>query len=101
MASPRHPKDSKAKQTTSSPSAFGGTGGPPPCRSPRRRLQSKDARSEPSHLVKLLAMPTLKDKPKNKKKNKTPLADIADKYALYGLSVQEPANEAEFFHQDV
>ena len=44
-------------------------------------------------------MPKTKDKPKQKKKNKdtTPLADRADRYALYGLSVQEPANEAEFF----
>lgn len=46
-------------------------------------------------------MPKLKDKPKNKKQKKKdkmpPLADLADKYALYGLSVQEPANEAEFF----
>ena len=50
-------------------------------------------------------MPKTKDKPKNKKKQKhktvkTPkhtLAEQADKYALYGLSVQEPANEAEFF----
>jgi hypothetical protein len=45
-------------------------------------------------------MPKTKDKPKSKKKNKTEqptLADRADKYALYGLSVQEPANEAEFF----
>ena len=44
-------------------------------------------------------MPKLKDKPK-KEKNKlaqASLADIADKYALYGESVQEPANEAEFF----
>ncbi|MGB0767861.1 MAG: class I SAM-dependent methyltransferase [Phycisphaeraceae bacterium] len=44
-------------------------------------------------------MPKTKDKPKAKRK-KAPtaaLADIADKYALYGLSVQEPANEAEFF----
>ncbi len=51
-------------------------------------------------------MPKTKDKPKkkNKKKHKnkmveqTTLADRADRYALYGLSVQEPANEAEFFN---
>ena len=44
-------------------------------------------------------MPKIKDKPtKSKSKaGKPTLADIADKYALYGLSVQEPANEAEFF----
>ncbi|MEO0475487.1 MAG: class I SAM-dependent methyltransferase [Planctomycetota bacterium] len=44
-------------------------------------------------------MPKTKDKPKNKKKKKDEpsLADRADKYALYGLSVQEPENEAEFF----
>lgn len=49
-------------------------------------------------------MPTkTKDKPKRKKKDKKKtadqptLADRADRYALYGLSVQEPANEAEFF----
>ena len=47
-------------------------------------------------------MPTkTKDKPaKAKKKNKepkVPLADRADRYALYGLSVQEPSNEVEFF----
>ncbi|MEM9347370.1 MAG: class I SAM-dependent methyltransferase [Planctomycetota bacterium] len=39
-----------------------------------------------------------KDKPKKKKKAGEPtLADRADRYALYGLSVQEPSNEAEFF----
>lgn len=50
-------------------------------------------------------MPKTKDKPKNqkqkknkaKKEPKAVLADKADRYALYGLSVQEPANEAEFF----
>ena len=46
-------------------------------------------------------MPKTKDKPKNKKRKKADkqasLAERADKYALYGLSVQEPANEAEFF----
>jgi len=48
-------------------------------------------------------MPKLKDKPKKKSKHKTAkppkhsLAEQADRYALYGLSVQEPANEAEFF----
>ena len=47
-------------------------------------------------------MPTkTKDKPKNKHKTakapKHTLAELADRYALYGLSVQEPANEAEFF----
>lgn len=44
-------------------------------------------------------MPKTKDKRKDKKKNKDkpPLADRADRYALYGLSVQEPSNEAEFF----
>lgn len=57
----------------------------------------------PHLLVATLAvMPSkTKDKPKkNKKKDKAKaaaLADIADKYALYGESVQEPANEAEFF----
>ena len=47
-------------------------------------------------------MPKVKDKPKNKHKTAKPpkqtLAEQADRYALYGLSVQEPANEAEFFH---
>jgi hypothetical protein len=43
-------------------------------------------------------MPKTRNKPKAKKnKDKTTLADRADRYALYGLSVQEPANEAEFF----
>lgn len=49
-------------------------------------------------------MPKTKDKPKNKTKRKddkkqgtATLADVADRYVLYGLSVQEPANEAEFF----
>lgn len=46
-------------------------------------------------------MPKTKDKPKNKKNKKADqkptLADRADRYALYGQSVQEPANEAEFF----
>ncbi|MBX2850965.1 MAG: hypothetical protein KTR15_04370 [Phycisphaeraceae bacterium] len=44
-------------------------------------------------------MPKTKDKPKkkNKKADHPTLADIADRYALYGLSVQEPANETEFF----
>lgn len=45
-------------------------------------------------------MPKTKDKPKNKTKKqakKATLADRADRYALYGQSVQEPANEAEFF----
>ena len=47
-------------------------------------------------------MPKTKDKRKQKQKkpkDKRPLADKADRYALYGLSVQEPANEAEFFTQ--
>jgi len=48
-------------------------------------------------------MPKTKNKPKDKKKHKTAkvpkqaLAERADRYALYGLSVQEPTNEAEFF----
>lgn len=48
-------------------------------------------------------MPKTKDKPKQIKKKKKKkaseptLADRADRYALYGLSVQEPENEAEFF----
>ena len=44
-------------------------------------------------------MPKTKDKPKSKKNKagQPTLADVADKYALYGQSVQEPANEAEFF----
>ena len=44
-------------------------------------------------------MPKTKDKPKAKKKDKAALADRADRYALYGLSVQEPSNEAEFFNK--
>jgi len=44
-------------------------------------------------------MPKLKDKPaKMKKTTKAPFADAADKYLLYGLSVQEPTNEVEFFN---
>lgn len=48
-------------------------------------------------------MPKTTNKPKSKTKHKTgkqakpALAERADRYALYGLSVQEPANEAEFF----
>ena len=46
-------------------------------------------------------MSKTKEKPKNKQKTKqqekATLADRADRYALYGLSVQEPANEAAFF----
>lgn len=47
-------------------------------------------------------MPKLKDKPAKPKTRPTPpdkrtMAERADRYVLYGLSVQEPANEAEFF----
>jgi len=52
-------------------------------------------------------MPKTKDKRKSKSKSKNKrktakvpkqtLAEQADRYALYGMSVQEPANEAEFF----
>lgn len=53
--------------------------------------------------AKLRVMPKTQEKPKQKHKHKTAkvakqtLAERADRYALYGLSVQEPANEAEFF----
>lgn len=47
-----------------------------------------------------LPMPKLKDKPtKAGKAAKAPFADTADKYLLYGLSVQEPTNEVEFFNE--
>jgi len=47
-------------------------------------------------------MPKLKDKPAGKKTrpsqpDKRTMAERADRYVLYGLSVQEPANEVEFF----
>lgn len=45
--------------------------------------------------------PTKKTGKKNKQKksaeDRLTLADRADRYALYGMSVQEPANEVEFF----
>ena len=44
-------------------------------------------------------MPKLKDKPKTRpsQPDKRTMAQRADRYVLYGLSVQEPSNEAEFF----
>ncbi|MEM9415856.1 MAG: class I SAM-dependent methyltransferase [Planctomycetota bacterium] len=44
-------------------------------------------------------MPKIKDKPKTRpaEQDKRTQADQADKYLLYGMSVQEPTNEVEFF----
>ena len=44
-------------------------------------------------------MPKLKDKPKARPAQPDPeaMAERADRYTLYGLSVQEPSSEAEFF----